>query len=407
MANAIKPGRAEAHNFDLNALPDGYFDDPFPIYHALRTHDPVHLCPDDSYLLTRYADLAAVYRDKRFSSNKEDLFGPKFGDTPLYRHHTTSLVFSDPPYHDRVRRLIAGALKPKTVKAMAPGLHKLVESLLDRLEEKQKFDLIADFATAIPIEIIGNLLRIPHDERAPLRGWSLAILGALEPTLSKDQHARGNRAVEEFCEFLTRLVEERRRHLSDDETDVLSCLIKGEGGERLSEQELFQNCIFLLNAGHETTTNLIGNGVHELLIHPHALEQLRKEPGLIKDAVEEILRYQSSNQLGNRQVTVDVTVGDVHMPAGTQVTLGIGAANRDPSQFERPDEFDIKRHPNSHLAFATGIHACIGMSLARLEGQIAISRLIDRFPNLRLDGEAVRQRRARFRGFGSLPMAVV
>ena len=398
--------QATALAFDLGNLPDDYFDNPYEYYKGLRTHSPIHRLPDGAYLLTRYSDLTFVYRDDRFSSDKTDLFSPKFGDSPLYRHHTTSLVFRDPPYHDRVRRLMSGALMPKTIKAMAPSLERLIQDLLAEVAALGEFDLVEDFAIKIPIEVIGNLLRIPTDQRGPLRRWSLAILGALEPTLSEQQLRDGNEAVNEFCEFLKELVVDRQRHLVTDGTDLLSSLILGEGGNRLTEDELFQNCIFLLNAGHETTSNLIANGIYQLLIEPAALKALHENPSLIKSAVEEMLRFQSPNQLGNRQVTEEVVIGDVVMPKGTQIVMCIGAANRDPKKFPEPDRFDIQRNPNSHLAFVTGIHMCMGMSLARLEGQMAIGALVKRFPRLRLRGGEVWQKRARFRGFECLPVAV-
>lgn len=403
-------GAAEAlaAGFDIVRPTPDFYKDPYPTYRALRRHSPVHRCADGSYFLTRYADLDMIYRDtRRFRSDKKKEFAPKYGvDTPLYRHHTTSLVFNDPPLHTRVRRLIAGALTPRAIRSMEPDLVRLVEGLLDRIEDKREFDLIEDFASAIPVEVIGNLLRVPHAERGPLRGWSLAILGALEATLTPEQLQRGHRAVEEFTAYLEVLVAERRRRLGD-ESDVLSRLIRGEeDGERLTEEELLQNCIFLLNAGHETTTNLIGNGLHLLLTHEVELARLRADPMLIRPAVEEFLRYESSNQLGNRTVAEEVEIGGVTMAPGTYLTLCIGAANRDPDEFPDPERFDIGRQPNRHLAFGGGPHVCAGLALARLEGQIAIGRMIRRLPKLRLAGAPVRGGRARFRGFLSLPAAV-
>src|SRR5215472_13293902 len=179
--------------FDPERLPEEFFADPYPTYRALREQAPVHRCPDGSLFLTRYADLDAIYRDRgHFSSEKTAVFGPKFGPgSPLFQHHTTSLVFSDPPYHTRVRRQIVGALAPSSIRAMAGGLALLIDRLTGELERKGRFDLIEDFAAAFPVEVIGNLLGVPHAERAPLRGWSLAILGALDPHLSADQLARG------------------------------------------------------------------------------------------------------------------------------------------------------------------------------------------------------------------------
>ena len=393
--------------FELDALPVDFFDDPFPYYHELRQQHPFYRAADGSLLLSRYADVAQVYRNPQaFISDKHDLFRPKYGDSPLFEHHTTSLVFNDPPYHSRVRRLIAGALKPAAVKAMAPALERFVDGLLDHVESRGRFDLIAHFSAAIPVEVVSNLLRIPHDERQSLRGWSLAILGALEPKLGPQQLAAGNEAVVEFCDYLKVLIARRRRNPSDDESDVLSRLIRGEGGEALSEMELLHNCIFILNAGHETTTNLIGNAVYELLSHPRELARLRSDRGLINGAVEEALRYQSPNQIGNRQVATATEIAGRAVSPGDQIVLMIGAANRDPQHFEDPDCFRIDRQPNNHLAFASGIHMCVGMSLARLEARIAIGRLLERFPRLRTDGVAVRQRRARFRGFEQAWLAI-
>ena len=396
-------GAARAAAFDPNTLGPGFYENPYPLYAALREFDPVHRCPDGTYFLTRYADLDQVYRDRNhFSSDKKTVFGPKFGvGSALYEHHTTSLVFNDPPYHTRVRRHIVGALTPHVLQAMEPQVAALVDRLLDRLEEKGRVDLIEDFAAAIPVEVIGNLLKVPRADRVPLRGWSLAILGALEPTVSEEQRATGDLAVREFTDYLRVLVDDRRRN--PVENDLLTRLVQEKD---LSITELLHNCVFLLNAGHETTTNLIGNGLSLLLTHPDSLERLRRAPELIASTVEECLRYESPNQLGNRLVVQRVSVGGATFEPGTYLTLCIGAANRDATEFPHPDVFDIGRKPNRHLAFAAGGHACAGMSVARLEAQIAIPKLIQRFPGVRLSGEAVRGGRARFRGYRSLPAQV-
>lgn len=402
------PVEALVAGFDLRALPDEFYEDPFPTYHALRRADPVHRCPDGSIFLTRYDDVVAVYQDhQRFSSDKRVEFAPKFGDSPLYEHHTTSVVFRDPPDHTRIRRLFAPAFTPRALAALEPRIERLVEELLDRAAARGGMDVVDDFAAAVPVQLIGDMLGIPPDERGPLRGWSLAILGALEPVTDGARLEAGNRAVEEFKDYLRRLIAARRRRPSADPGEILSALIAAEdAGDRLTEVELLHQCIFLLNAGHETTTNLIANAVLTLLEHPHAAARLRAEPGLIGTAVEEFLRYQSPNQLGNRRVVAEAVVGGVTLAPGTLITLCIGAANRDPAQFPDPDRVDIARSPNRHLAFITGIHACAGMWLARMEGRAAIGRLVARFPNLRLAGAPVRGRRARFRTLVSLPVAV-
>ena len=414
MANALPVSGSDAtatvHNFSLKDLPDSFYEDPYPTYQALQTNDPIHRMPDGSLFLTRYGDLEVIYKDTtRFSSDKKVEFAPKYGaQSLLFQHHTTSLVFNDPPLHTRVRRLIAGALNPRAISELEPALIALVDRLLDRIETRSKADLIEDFASAIPVEVIGNLLVIPHKDRGPLRGWSLAILGALEPFLSEDVQSRGERAVAKFLDYLRRLVAERRKNPGDPDHDVLTRLIEGEaaGGEKLSEIELLHNCIFILNAGHETTTNLIGNGLELLLRFPEQRRRLIGDPAAIKTSVEEFLRYESSNQLGNRRAIADVQIGGVDVPQGTLITLCIGAANRDPAQFDHPEKFDIGRTPNRHLAFASGTHACVGLNLARLEGRIAIGRFLARFPDYKANGVAHRARRVRFRGFTSLPVSL-
>jgi cytochrome P450 len=400
--------RALAESFDLEKLTPDFYADPYPTYRALRENAPVKRMPNGAYFLTRYDDLVTAYKStKAFSSDKKTEFAPKYGNSLLYEHHTTSLVFNDPPAHTRVRRLIMGALSPRAIASMEPHLIRLVDTLLDAMAGKRKVELIEDFASAIPVEVIGNLLDVPHEERGPLRDWSLAILGALEPVISTEAFARGNRAVQEFLAYLETLVERRRAKPGNPSQDVLTRLIEGEeNGERLSEKELLHNCIFLLNAGHETTTNLIGNGLVALLDHPEQKQRLIAHPELIKTAIEEMLRYESSNQLGNRMIVEEVELGGITMPPGTPVTLCIGAANRDPQQFPDPEAFDIARAPNRHLAFGTGAHQCAGMALARLEGAIAISRFLARFPHYARDGEPARGGRVRFRGFLRVPCMV-
>ncbi len=417
----MAPERARdiAASLDLRALPRDFYDNPYPVYAVLRESEPVKRLPDGSYLLTRHADLVAVYRDAAtFSSDKKVEFTPKYGaGAPLLEHHTTSLVFNDPPLHTRVRKLIMGALTRRAIADMEPGLVALVDSLLDRIEAKGGGDLIEDFASAIPVEIIGNLLGVPHEDRGPLRDWSLAILGALEPKLTPEQEALGNRSVSEFTAYLRTLVAHRRRHPGDPEHDVLTRLIQGEaGGEQLSETELLQNCVFILNAGHETTTNLIGNALVALQEWPdqkagllskleHSAPDWSALEPVLSTAVDEFLRFESSNQLGNRRALRACEVGGVQLEEGALVTLCIGAANRDPAQFERPEVLRLDRENNRHLAFGFGIHQCAGLSLARLEGRVAIGRFLHRFPGFRLTQAPVRGGRARFRGFLKAPFA--
>jgi cytochrome P450 len=407
---------AIARAFDLRRLSAEFLDDPYPTYRALREHDPIHRMADGSYFLSRYDDCLAVYRDTTtWSSDKTRDFRPNFGDSALYEHHITSLVFNDPPYHTRVRKLLAPAFAPRALRALQPRIEALVDRLLEAAARRGEIDLIADFAAAIPIQLIGDMLGIPQEEREPLRDWSLAILGALEPVLSPQQFDAGVAAVTDFKRYLNDIIAARLRDAGSDPAEILSKLIDASAfaataahgtTERLSQLELIHNCIFLLNAGHETTTNLIGNAVDLLLRHPHVMDDLRRHPRLMESAIEEFLRLESSNQLGNRRAVAATWLGGIDIAAETYVHLGIGAANRDPAQFIDPDRLDIRRQPNRHLAFGTGIHACAGMSLARMEAQAAIGRLLQRFSRIEASGDAVRGGRARFRGFRSYPIRV-
>jgi cytochrome P450 len=411
-AGSSEGARALAQSFDIKRIDAAFLADPFPTYHALREYDPVHLMPDGSYFLTRYDDCLTVYREyEAWRSDKHVDFRPAFGESLLYEHHTTSLVFNDPPYHTRVRKLLAPAFTPRALSRLQPQIEALVDRLLDRAAECGEIDLIDDFAAAIPIQLIGDLLNLPLDERGPLRAWSLAILGALEPTLNAQQFESGVRAVEEFKTYLRHHIRREAEGGRSGAGEVLAALIGGSefnanapANERLTELELIHNCIFLLNAGHETTTNLIGNGIDLLIRYPDALSDLRAHPELIDSAIEEFLRMESSNQLGNRRAANDTTLGGVHMKSGTYVHIAIGAANRDPAQFPDPDRLDIRRQPNRHLAFGTGIHACAGMSLARMEARVAIGKLVARFPTIEPTGIPVRGNRARFRGFSHYPV---
>jgi len=398
---------AEVRDFQLTRVPAGFLDNPYPWYAALRAQDPIHALDGGGVFLSRYDDAIAVYRNPRASSDKKAEFAPKLGDSPLYEHHTTSLVFNDPPLHTRVRRIIMGAVNQRAIARMEHDVARLVDALLADMAAKGEVDFIADFAAQIPIEVIGNLLDIPRPERSPLRGWSVAILTGLEPKLMPQMFDAGNRAVTEFIAFLKVLVAERRRRPGDEESDVLTRLLKGEkDGEKLTDTELYHQCIFLLNAGHETTTNLIGNGLWALLNHPGELATLRADPSLVPPAAAEMLRYDGPIQLNNRRLLDPMTLGGATLPAGTPVTIGIGAANHDAAQFPDPERFEVSRKPNRHLAFGQGEHVCVGMNVARMEGRIAFTRLLAKFPKIALAGEPERDRRVRFRGFRRLPVRV-
>ena len=390
----------DIRGFRLTAVPEDFHDDPYRYYAALREQDPVHELEPGSFFLSRYDDVVAVYRHPGASSDKKIEFKPKFGASPLYEHHTTSLVFNDPPLHTRVRGLLMRALNQRAIARMEAGVVVLVDRLLDGFGRET--DFIEAFAARIPVEVIGNLLDIPKDERGPLRAWSLAILSGLEPRPTAAMLERGNSAVEEFKQYLARLVAERRRKPGDPDTDVLTRLSQDK---TIGALELYHNCIFLLNAGHETTTNLIGNGLWLLFRNPGEMARLRIEPALLPSAIEEMLRYEGPIQLNNRRLLEPFDIGGLRLPAGSLLTLGIGAANRDPIQFADAERFDVGRRPNRHVAFGQGDHACAGMNVARMEARIAFRQLLARFPRIEPAGDPERDRRIRFRGFRKLPVS--
>jgi cytochrome P450 len=395
-----------ARDFDLNAISPSFIENPYPTLDMLRQESPVHENPDGSVYLTRYQDCLAVYRSRDMLSDKTEAFGEKFGKCPLLEHHTTSLIFNDPPYHTVVRKLISGAFTPRKLREMEALIETIVDDLLDTIAEQNTIDMVADFGTILPTEIISFMLGIPKEFRQKLRGYSISILGALDPVVSNERMHAGNQAVSEFSEILNDLINYRRENPdSAQQGEVLESLIFGEhDGRKLDQKELIQNCIFLLNAGHETTTSLVSNSVSLFLDHPEQHRKLLDDPTLIEGAVEECLRVESPLQIGNRQAATDFTFSDHRISKGTYIHTSIAGANRDPSVFADPHKFDIERKNNKHIAFITGIHVCLGATLARMEGRIALGKLLTRFPNMQRDGDAERLPLARFRGFTRLPV---
>ena len=395
-----------SRDFDLNAISPSFIENPYPTIDILRQESPVHENPDGSVYLTRYQDCLAVYRSRDMLSDKNEAFGEKFGQCPLLEHHTTSLIFNDPPYHTVVRKLISGAFTPRKLREMEALIETIVDDLLDTIAEQNTIDMVADFGTILPTEIISFMLGIPKEFRQKLRGYSISILGALDPVVSNERMHAGNQAVSEFSDILNDLINFRRENPdSAQQGEVLESLIFGEHeGRKLDQKELIQNCIFLLNAGHETTTSLVSNSVSLFLDHPAQHRKLLNDPTLIDGAVEECLRVESPLQIGNRQAATDFTFGDHKINKGTYIHTSIAGANRDPSVFADPHKFDIERKNNKHIAFITGIHVCLGATLARMEGRIALGKLLNRFPNMQRDGDAERLPLARFRGFTRLPV---
>jgi len=398
----------DVSQFDLNTIDQGFIENPYPTLARLRAQQPVHYNADGSVFLTRYADCLQVYRSRDVLSDKTEAFGEKFGQCPLYEHHTTSLIFNDPPYHTLVRKLISGAFTPRKLAEFEALITQIVDELLDKVADMGTFDLVDDFAKVLPTEIISFMLGVPETDRSQLRDYSIRILGALDPVVSPEKLAAGNTAVSEFSELLDSLINHRRAHPEDGgQGEVLQSLIFGQfEGRQLTQTELIQNCIFLLNAGHETTTSMVANAIGCLLDFPDQLALLQHEPELITSAVEECLRFESPLQIGNRLAAQDIELQDQTIPQGTYIHTSIASANRDPAMFDAPDSLDVTRQPNRQIAFITGIHVCLGATLARMEGRIALGRFVARFPKLEQTGPRVRLPLARFRGYTAFPVSV-
>ncbi len=387
--------------------------DPYPLYDFLRAWDPVHWSEEAArWILTRYADISAVLRDGRFSADRATQFMRLLGAEE--REHlgaleaglARQLLFIDPPDHTRLRRLVNAAFTPRVVERMRARIQEIVDDLLDAVAPRGRMDVIADLAYPLPSIVIAEMLGVPPADRDRFKRWSddLAAFIGLSPALVESAR-RAQGSMLEFADYFREIIAARRAQPGED---LLSALIAAEAqGDVLSEEELLANCILLLAAGHETTTNLIGNGLLALLRHPDALARLRREPDLIRSAVEELLRYDSPVQATARLAKADVEVGGRTIQAGQGVVLLLGAANRDPEQFPDPHALDLARADNRHLAFGAGAHFCVGAPLARLEGQIAIGTVLRRFPDLRLvDAPLAWRESVAFRGLESLPVAL-
>ncbi|MEZ5728349.1 MAG: cytochrome P450 [Burkholderiaceae bacterium] len=389
-----------AAGFVLADTDEAFAQDPYPDLGVLRDHAPRCRQPDGSVIVSRYADVREMLSDgKRFSSDKKVDFLPKFGESPLYEHHTTSLVFNDPPYHTRVRRLLAPFFAVQTLRRMQERVEAMVEELLDAAAEKRTIDIMTEFSLAIPLNLVGDLLGVPKSEREPMREWAILILGALDPYRTPEDLDAGNRAVVEFKQYLAELIAWKRRNPDKAaDIDILHALIQAaDAGEGLTDLEIIHNCIFMLNAGHDTTTSLLANGFDMLLNHPEQKRRLVGDPELMRPAVEEMLRYESPLQFGNRRAIDAVEVGGEHFDAGTFFHVCIAAANRDERQFPEPDRFDVGRSPNRQIAFGHGPHTCAGNGVARMEAYVAFGKLLARFPDFERAGPTVRPNRTRFR----------
>ena len=394
-------------SFDLYNPPSDFINNVYKYYNLLREKSPIHKNSDGSYILTRYKDLVGVYRNfKVWSSDKRSEFGAKFGSSPLFEHHTTSVVFVDPPDHTRIRKIFQQAFTPKSILSLERNINKLVDSYLVMMHEKKKFDFVSDFSFRLPVDVVCSVLGVPIEDRHLIRDWAHKILGALEPKLTNKQLDEGSSAVINFKQYLKDQIKFRKTHKHINKAnEVLSLLIEAEGLE-LSETELLHQCIFMLNAGHETSTNMLSHGLNELINHRDQYKSLQKEPGRIDTAIDEILRFQPPIQINNRRCLEKTKLGDVVVPEGTSVHMIIAGANRDPLQFFKPETFDISRSPNRHLSFGLGIHICAGINLARVEAKVAFQSLMSSFREINLLKKPKVANRIRFREIKEMQIEV-
>jgi cytochrome P450 PksS len=387
---------------------------PYPFYARLRAEAPVYrvILPtgETGWLVTRYDDVVTVSRDDRFLKNAETAMTPEQAARQpwfrtLFKALKRNLLEVDPPDHTRLRALVQKAFSPRLVEQMRDRIQRLTDELLDRISSRDRIDLIHDYALPIPTTIIAEMLGVPVDDRHRFHRWSKALFAASTSTWSL---LKAIPNVWLFQRYLRQFIRKRRANPRDDLTSAL--VQAEEAGDALSEHELVAMIFLLLVAGHETTVNLLGNGMLALLQHPEQLDRLRHDPGLMKPAVEELLRYASPVEMATeRYAREDVSLAGVTIPRGEIVFAVIASANRDERQFPDPDRLDITREPNRHLSFGLGAHFCLGATLARLEGQIALGTLLRRVLNLRLAVEPDRLRWRTgliLRGLESLPLAV-
>jgi cytochrome P450 len=391
----------------FDPLTPEFHANPYPFYRRLRETDPVHLSQLGLWVLTRYDDCVASLRDPRFGRDGfEAILAAQYGEESETGRLPRSMLFRDPPDHTRLRALVNRAFTPRVIEGMRGQIQSVVDRLLDAVARRGHMDVIADLAYPLPVTVICDMLGVPVGDHEQIKDWSSDIIRSLDAIGIPSDDAiveRGRVGRRGIADYFRTLLPERRRH---PRADLLSSLIAvEEQGDRLTEGELLATCVLLFIAGHETTVNLIGNGLLALLQHPTELERLRAEPGLIGSAVEELLRFDSPVQRTARITNAEVEVGGRTLPKGAFVVTAIGAANRDPVHFPDPDRLDIGRADNRHIAFGFGIHFCLGAPLARVEGQLALGALMRRMPKLRLARTDLEWRESStLRGLKALPV---
>ena len=392
----------------LDFKDEHFLVEPYPaLAEARSVGKPFWHEPTEMFLAARHADANAVLRNKSLGR----IFTPKTPETDWHDFnylHSDSILDSEPPKHTRLKSLVSKAFNPRTINALTPEIERLTTMLLndcaDKREQNGTFDVLADFAEPLPVKVIAHMLGFPDDDEHLLRPWSQSIVKMYEVNPSEAHKAEARTAATEFADYVHGLMKLRQSHPG---TDLISTLAAAEkDGERLSVEELIATCVLLLNAGHEASVNGFGNGIVAALRRPSVMEPLRGDPRTVsRTALEEFLRFDSPLQLFERTATSDTEINGVAIRQGQKIAALLGAANRDPDVFENADSMDLTREPNQHIAFGAGIHFCIGAPLARLEMNISLPALIERFPALELAGEPTRRPTFVLRGYDAIPVS--
>jgi len=401
--------------YDLNSAE--FLANPYPIYDQLRTSDPIFWSAENGYwILTRYADIASLIQNVHLSSNRIGAHSDRMPKEakeyfrPFFTAVSSWMLMVDPPDHTRLRGLVNKAFTPGVVENMRELVQDLVDKMLAAVKDQGRMDVISDLANPLPATVIAELLGVPGADHQQFKKWSddvAVALSGIDSGATRDElqalYITAQKSVLELSSYFREKVVELRLHPQDN---LLSALVQAEEqGDRLTEEELFANCVLLMIAGHETTTNLIANGILALLQNPDQQEALRLNPDLIVSAVEELLRYDSPVQKMGRIASADIHIGGKQFQKGQLIVFNFAAGNRDPEQFASPNQLDIARRPNRHLAFGHGLHYCVGAALARLEGQIAVNTVLSRMPKIRLDTKKLEwHRNFTLRGLKLLPV---
>lgn len=395
----------------LDLTEPAFVEDPYPFYRQLREDGPIHWHENGFWMVMRYADAVDMLQDPRFirpptkSPDELERLIENGELSPAAFLNSYGILWQNPPDHTRLRRLFTKAFTPRVVDGLRPNIRGNMDRLLDLVADKEQMELIDDVAHPLPILVIMEMLGVPMEDRGQLREWGQDLIATFDPfQRDEETQERGNTAIANFMEYFRGLIERRRSQPTDD---LLSSMISVQDeGEKLSDRELLANAIFLFVAGHETTTGLIGNGVLALLLNQDQREKLYADPSLIDGAVEELLRYDSSQQTIFFTVSESINWAGQEIKPGELVLIMVGSVNRDPDRFSDPDSLDITRSDNRHLAFSHGIHYCLGAPLARAHAQIAIPALFQRFPDLSLAGTPKWQETIFIRGLSDLPLSL-